>query len=267
MTPPTSIDGTDITGATIDGQDVQEITIDGQTVFASIPATVDFRWTFAGSTPFVDTISGVTATNNGTVEVSGDFVGGTARESNTSNNGFVNLTSLTDFGSAINGEMSIAMTIQTTDDSIGLFGISRDVDQEYSLGIGPNFSESGNASASGELEWHIRDDNKNNETVRTDVTVNDGNERRVVLRKEAGTDASVMEINVDGDPNTSNTISFSQGAGSFRDFNIGLFSHALNENGSPTDRGNQTIDDLIIDEGTYWTAQQVQDDFNRQPYS
>jgi hypothetical protein len=31
--PPTSIDGTDITGATIDGQEVQEITIDGQTVF------------------------------------------------------------------------------------------------------------------------------------------------------------------------------------------------------------------------------------------
>jgi len=32
---PTSIDGTDITGATIDGQDVQEITVDGQTVFTS----------------------------------------------------------------------------------------------------------------------------------------------------------------------------------------------------------------------------------------
>jgi len=35
---PTSIDGTDITGATIDGQDVEEITVDGQTVFTSAPA-------------------------------------------------------------------------------------------------------------------------------------------------------------------------------------------------------------------------------------
>jgi len=34
MIPPTSIDGTDITGATIDGTDVQEITVDGQTVFS-----------------------------------------------------------------------------------------------------------------------------------------------------------------------------------------------------------------------------------------
>jgi len=33
--PPTSIDGTDITGATIDGQEVQEITIDGETVFSA----------------------------------------------------------------------------------------------------------------------------------------------------------------------------------------------------------------------------------------
>jgi len=31
--PPTSIDGTDITGATIDGQEVQEITVDGDTMF------------------------------------------------------------------------------------------------------------------------------------------------------------------------------------------------------------------------------------------
>jgi len=36
--PPTSIDGTDITGATIDGQDVEEITVDGQTVFTAVPA-------------------------------------------------------------------------------------------------------------------------------------------------------------------------------------------------------------------------------------
>jgi hypothetical protein len=35
--PPTSIDGTDITGATIDGQEVQEITIDGDTVFTAAP--------------------------------------------------------------------------------------------------------------------------------------------------------------------------------------------------------------------------------------
>jgi len=46
---PTSIDGTDITGATIDGQDVQEITVDGQTVFTAGPVLPDSaiaRWSF-----------------------------------------------------------------------------------------------------------------------------------------------------------------------------------------------------------------------------
>jgi len=38
MMPPTSIDGTDITGATIDGTDVQEITVDGDTVFTAGPS-------------------------------------------------------------------------------------------------------------------------------------------------------------------------------------------------------------------------------------
>jgi hypothetical protein len=45
--PPTSIDGTDITGATIDGTEVTEITIDGQTVFSpapEIPASAIHRY-------------------------------------------------------------------------------------------------------------------------------------------------------------------------------------------------------------------------------
>jgi len=46
---PTSIDGTDITGATIDGTDVQEITVDGQTVFSAslqLSPNLVHRWTF-----------------------------------------------------------------------------------------------------------------------------------------------------------------------------------------------------------------------------
>jgi len=41
---PTSIDGTDITGATIDGTDVTEITVDGVPVFTAFPPAA-----FAGS--------------------------------------------------------------------------------------------------------------------------------------------------------------------------------------------------------------------------
>jgi len=44
MMPPTSIDGTDITGATIDGTEVEEITVDGDTVFTAqvqFPLVID----------------------------------------------------------------------------------------------------------------------------------------------------------------------------------------------------------------------------------
>jgi len=49
MIPPTSIDGTDITGATIDGTDVQEITVDGQTVFSAGLPTAGLKQRYKAS--------------------------------------------------------------------------------------------------------------------------------------------------------------------------------------------------------------------------
>jgi hypothetical protein len=83
MMPPTSIDGTDITGATIDGTDVTEITVDGQTVFTAGPVPdsglLQARYDFSqedGSTPVTDltgngydltgSYSGIAVTINGT---------------------------------------------------------------------------------------------------------------------------------------------------------------------------------------------------------
>jgi len=85
---PTSIDGTDITGATIDGQDVQEITVDGQTVFTAtppLPASAVNQYKFdegSGSTAF-DSIGSLDLNNNGMNYVSdADFVGGFSVEDN-----------------------------------------------------------------------------------------------------------------------------------------------------------------------------------------
>jgi hypothetical protein len=60
--PPTSIDGTNITGATIDGQNVESITIDGQQVFSAapdLPASVvaNYDATRAISTGFISSIT------------------------------------------------------------------------------------------------------------------------------------------------------------------------------------------------------------------
>jgi hypothetical protein len=82
MTPPSSIDGTDITGATIDGQDVQEITVDGQTVFTAITDTVIHRYTFennSNTTTLTDTVGSANGAITGmtytTSLADGEFAG------------------------------------------------------------------------------------------------------------------------------------------------------------------------------------------------
>jgi len=57
---PTSIDGTDITGATIDGTDVQEITVDGDVVFSAAPDIVA-KGNLVYWLPFDGNINDVTA--------------------------------------------------------------------------------------------------------------------------------------------------------------------------------------------------------------
>jgi len=79
MIPPTSIDGTDITGATIDGTDVQEITVDGDVVFNrfqgpdSVVEQFNAQTAFDSSdintqvTSWTGEKQGITATGNGAI--------------------------------------------------------------------------------------------------------------------------------------------------------------------------------------------------------
>jgi len=70
---PTSIDGTDITGATIDGTDVTEITVDGDVVFSAGPALpttnlihhYDASTMSAGTDTFVDQVGTADKFSNG----------------------------------------------------------------------------------------------------------------------------------------------------------------------------------------------------------
>jgi hypothetical protein len=85
---PTSIDGTDITGATIDGTDVQEITVDGDVVFSAQPPisnSVIHHWKFdeGTGTTAVDSIGSADGTINGNISyTSGTYIGGFALDSN-----------------------------------------------------------------------------------------------------------------------------------------------------------------------------------------
>ena len=66
MTPPISIDNTDITGATIDGTDVTEITVDGDVVFSAEAIIEDFETGNLNSYTITD--SGFAASTNNPFE-------------------------------------------------------------------------------------------------------------------------------------------------------------------------------------------------------
>jgi len=70
MIPPTSIDGTDITGATIDGTDVTEITVDGDVVFSpSLVEDGDFLYVHGEGGNFrYDAITPFDFSNNSTTQ-------------------------------------------------------------------------------------------------------------------------------------------------------------------------------------------------------
>ena len=102
MIPPTSIDGTDITGATIDGTDVQEITVDGDVVFSAVPDSLISRYTFdnadlSNGNPLDVVGPNDAISNNATTGVSG------ANQTYTTNEGFSydGVDDITDFGTNI----------------------------------------------------------------------------------------------------------------------------------------------------------------------
>jgi len=101
--PPTSIDGTDITGATIDGTDVQEITVDGDTVFTAAPQVPtsgllhQWDWSAQSSTTsLVEDLEGsadLTGTFNGFGTINGKQAG------NFDTNDIFQTTAITSFNS------------------------------------------------------------------------------------------------------------------------------------------------------------------------
>jgi len=87
--PPSSIDGTEITGATIDGQDVQEITIDGDTVFTAIPESLISLYEFEQDV--TDSVGVNDGVNNGGVFSTNAEVGSFAIELEKNNNDHVRI--------------------------------------------------------------------------------------------------------------------------------------------------------------------------------
>ena len=138
---PTSIDGTDITGATIDGTDVQEITVDGDVVFSAAPSNLPVAYsnlvawypfdsgTYGGSNPddvtalFNPSQSGDSTAYDGTVNgASYQSSGGVTDINAGANSGAFSFDGSNDYievsSGIINGDSSFTLSVWVNFDTL-----------------------------------------------------------------------------------------------------------------------------------------------------
>jgi len=135
MIPPTSIDGTDITGATIDGTDVTEITVDGDVVFSKEGTIID---NFESGN-----LNAYTNTSNFTISSSVVIEGSNSLEYQNPTNMF---DMYSDFGDGLNaypqkGE-KFSFLIYDSDQNLPtvMFGVDGNAQDGYSLEHIPNLN-------------------------------------------------------------------------------------------------------------------------------
>jgi len=183
MTPPISIDGTDITGATIDGTDVQEITVDGDVVFTAappIPGSVNHYYpTNEGSgTVLTDTVGSTNATISGAAWQTG---AGTA-------NTFLSYDGSNDFTDFNNPSSPL---IPETDDFTGFIWVRPDSGGQNNIILSQYFPQLANGrlscSKNNDDEFSLFLGNDNSESsvsIKSTTTTNIGEWYSVAIRRD-----------------------------------------------------------------------------------
>lgn len=227
---------------------------------AAIPDSAIHQWTLEEDTdPFVDSIGSADGTNNGTTQVSGDYVGGAARAGDGTSQ-WIRLTPLSTWGSEMANDFAIAFTIETTTTGFGSIFTGRN-SAGNTLGW-VRFGDSAN-SAAGELYILLRDEDSNDLQVVSDNAYNDGSKYRVVLNKTSG---SNIDIYVNGSQEPATTIT-DQGFSNPADFDIDAALFARHSGGGSTSQHlDGTLDNVILANDS-WTATEISDDYQNQPWA
>jgi len=249
MMPPTSIDGTDITGATIDGTDVQEITVDGQTVFTAVPplpGSAVHQWKFdeGSGTTATDSIGSNDGTINGATFTSdANLVGGFGLDFD--GNDTVDYSTI---GSvlAINQDFSVAMTVNLDNLSTEQHFLSHVTSSNDRVEIGTSRNVSGTFAFS-TFDGTVRG-------VRS-TTAAQAARQRIGVSHDASSNTHKIFINGVDETDVSDRTNLSGDTG----FKIGGQSN-------DTDHMTGILDNVIVFDEVL-SNQQFLDDFNRQPWS
>jgi len=248
-----------------DGSEVSEIVLpdgstasqvigpDGNVVFEAGPDIPDseadqkliHRYYLGANEPFIDQIGDADATNNGTTEVSGDWVAGTAHEGN-GTDAYIDLTTLGDFGGVTipsNDGFSIAFSFKGTEGlsagngDVTIGSTDNDTDQYIQL-------PSGNRSTG---EVSVRDDTGSQSDLSWSNASNyeDDNQHRIVYNIPDIGNVSTWEIYAD-QTSESVAVDRDETADSWSNFVTAILALARNARGTPDSYTNAIIDDICI---------------------
>jgi len=263
---PTSIDGTDITGATIDGTDVQEITVDGDTVFSQgifVPPSAVYHWPFKSrsNNNIEEVISGDDGTSIGTSNISGNFVEGFA-ESFSSNR--IETTLLPNFTQQFQ-DCCVLLTVETTSSSGGMPLMGGIFAGSGGSSDRPWFEPRLNNISTGDVWmrlWGVNDDRLDFYT--NAININDGAKHRIAINI-IDSSTNNVEIFVDGSSQSLN-FDVSDGPDRFDQWNVTWPIGARNNVGNFQSNFSGTIDNVILCD-QHLTNSEISQDFNSQPWS
>jgi hypothetical protein len=259
MSPPIDIDGSEIQKATIDGQNVNQVTIDGQELFVGKTDSVVHRWTYSegGGITVADSVGGADGTRNGWSWITGTWVDGAAGSADGVDD-FTETTTLGTFGSDMANDFAVALTFQTsTAQDAAFLGVSNSGDDTFLL------VHMGTSVSNGSPGLFLRDMGGGNVNFATDSVFSDGSKKRLVLNKITN-DPNNWEIHINGSEVPA-SVERDQGFSNPTDFDAPVYHFARNESG--VDRPFEgELDDVILANESL-SSTEIQDDYDRQPWS
>jgi hypothetical protein len=230
---------------------------DGSTVFGAIPDSALYQFPFGerSDSTLVEKLENADGTANGLTNVSGNWYDGYAEESDGTDD-YGDLGTWGDFATYLDTSATVLLTVQTTDTGVFL-GKTQNNISRLELGV----------SGSGGIVFDIRDNNGDTVAIETDESHNDGSKKRVGM-VQRGDSVSDMEIWINGSEEpTSVKTEGTSSLVSDDSWTTSIYSHAQNVDGNDVrDRITATMDKIIPCTSDL-TSQEIQDDYNAQPWT
>ena len=241
----------------------QEMTLvrNGTVQMASIPASVIHRWKAdegSGST-VADSVGAADGTVNGATWVNGKWTGNYALDGDGSS-AYIETSTWGTFGSNLTGSWTIVLTARIPsgigDSTTTLMG---EVHGSY-----PEIFDPFRIRSGGNIQCLLRDNDGNSLDVSTDAAYDDGAKHRIAIRK-SGSTAADIDVFVDGNA-VATTVNADQAYSNVSDFAHPVPFLARNNAGTLEWFADAEVDEPMVADAAL-TAQELTDDYDRQPWS